>query len=494
MAPERFTRLVGGLALVGQMATSLWAQAPAEHQNPSYSTDLILQQASGQALQEDQATGSGSSELVNISSGCCHQSLTGCDLCEPPRLLMEHLLSGPWGGTLERYGIRLGGWLEQGVTWNPDSPDDRSNFPVTFNDRSNEYQLNQVYLFIERPVDPCSSCWDIGGRIDLLVGTDYYFTEALGLELEQSGSEKWNSRDGPRASRDILDPPGSGAALYGLALPQLYAELFAPIAGGITLKAGHFYKILGYEQVPAVNNFFYSHGYTFQYGEPFTHTGLLASYNVHDNLVIQAGMTLGSESFSNPNDNLGLLSGIRWTSQDCNTTVAWAMHVSDEDPALRPLDSDGFNRDDSRYVQSIVFTRKLWENLTYVFQTDFGVEDDASFDNQFNDDDAEWYSTVSYLFYEITECLSVGARYEWFRDDDHARILQVGALADGGEYREFTLGINWKPHANVLLRPEARWDWSDTDLRSSFPGLVGAFDDRSDKNQFTVGIDVIVRY
>ncbi len=50
------------------------------------------------------------------------------------------------------------------------------------------------------------------------------------------------------------------------------------------LKVGHFYTIIGYEVVTAPDNFFYTHAYTMQYGEPFTHTGVLATYNANDQL------------------------------------------------------------------------------------------------------------------------------------------------------------------------------------------------------------------
>ena len=53
-------------------------------------------------------------------------------------------------------------------------------------------------------------------------------------------------------------------------MPQLYAD-FA--YNRLTVRLGHFYTIIGYEVVTAPDNFFSSHAYTMQYGEPFTHTG-----------------------------------------------------------------------------------------------------------------------------------------------------------------------------------------------------------------------------
>ena len=50
--------------------------------------------------------------------------------------------------------------------------------------------------------------------------------------------------------------------------------------GDLTVKIGHFYTIIGWEVVTAPDNFFYSHAYTMYNSEPFTHTGVLATYNV----------------------------------------------------------------------------------------------------------------------------------------------------------------------------------------------------------------------
>jgi len=142
-------------------------------------------------------------------------------------------------------GIDVRGWLDQGFTWNPAEPANRFNGPVTFNDRSNEYQLNQMYLITERVTKTEDKEWDIGGRVDLLYGTDHRFTAAAGLETE------WNE----------------GERFYGLAMPQLYADLAYQ---KWVFRFGHFYTVHGYEVVPAADNFFYSHSYGLQYGEPFT--------------------------------------------------------------------------------------------------------------------------------------------------------------------------------------------------------------------------------
>ena len=167
-------------------------------------------------------------------------------------------------------------------------PRNRSNGPVTFNNRSNDYQLNQFYLRMKRDVDLESEAWDLGGSVDLLYGTDSIYTTARGLEVHDDLSPKWNS---PRYGA------GAAAALHGNVCPW---------GNGLDMKLGHFYSPLGYESVAATNNFFYSHSYVFQYGEPKTFSGLLGETTLGD-FTIQAGMTRGWDNWDDNNNDLGFV-------------------------------------------------------------------------------------------------------------------------------------------------------------------------------------------
>ena len=68
---------------------------------------------------------------------------------------------------------------------------------------------------------------------------------------------------------------GSGHGQYGWAVPQLYTEV---ATGNLSVIIGHFFKLVGYEVVTSPDNFFYSHSLTMFNSEPFTHTGVLATY------------------------------------------------------------------------------------------------------------------------------------------------------------------------------------------------------------------------
>jgi len=115
---------------------------------------------------------------------------------------------------------------------------------------------------------------------------------------------------------------------------------------------------------------------------------------------------------------------------------------------------------------------------------------------------AQWYGLNQYLLYTINEKWSAGMRGEWFRDVDGTRVCGLGSVgyrgwagAGGyaGDFYEITLGMNWKPKANIWLRPEIRWDWYN-----GLPSVRGSeplpFDGGLKDSQFTYATDLVVTF
>ena len=130
---------------------------------------------------------------------------------------------------MKNLGLKIGGWANAGITYNAASPDNNFNGPVTFGDRSAEFQLNQLNLFVQRAVAAEGDAWDFGGRFDVMFGTDSIFTQAYGVPAfdVNSGAPK------DRGSWDLNLLNSDSNRFYDIALPQAYAEAYAPI--GISL-------------------------------------------------------------------------------------------------------------------------------------------------------------------------------------------------------------------------------------------------------------------
>jgi len=395
------------------------------------------------------------------------------DACEPWRLFSCH--QDPNCGPI------IKGWVNAGIMGNSDSPPSRFNGPVTFYDRNGEAQLSQLYLIIEKAADPSSCDCNLGYRVDLMYGTDYRFNISRGLSAEDNWTGKWNS-----------------SRFYGLDMPQLYGE----IAGNDwSVKIGHFYTIIGYEVVTAPDNFFMTHAYTMQYGEPFTHTGVLATKKINDQLSLMGGITNGWDNFDDVYDGeVSFLGGATFTSSDSNSKLAFALSIGKEETAFGTI-----NPNDDRYIQSIVYSRTLTDRLSYVFQSDIGHQQNAQ--TYTGTQDAEWYGINQYLFYKMNCCWSAGFRAEWFRDDDGWRVAPAGDYADlgfsnnpasiggfAGNFYEFALGLNYKnpEKPNFIGRTEIRYDKFDGNSINPLGSLP--YDDGNDDNQFVYGFDFIYLY
>jgi len=147
-----------------------------------------------------------------------------------------------------------------------------------------------------------------------------------------------------------------------------------------------------------------------------------------------------------------------------------------------------------------VFTRQLTSRWKWVLEQEAGWEENVT--TQMGTADAEWYGLTNYLFYTINPCWSLGLRYEWFADDDGARVDHRNAAGgppkgmyyDGVPYHwnDLALGVNWTPNRNVTLRSELRWDWLA--LVGSTVPLDGPFNDYGNRDQFLWATDLIVQF
>jgi len=352
-------------------------------------------------------------------------------------------------------GLKIDGWAAAGATYNGVNPPDKYNGVTTFNDR-NEVQLNQLYLRVGKALDTSCQCFDWGGQVDVMFGSDYIFTQATGLETRRNGAPKWNSHE-----------------QYGLALPQMYAEVGM---GSLSAKVGHFYTIIGNEVVTAPDNFFYSHAYTMQYGEPFTHTGALLTYDVNDRVNFVGGVHNGWDNFDANTERIGFLGGFNWQSCDERKSLSVALTSGD--------DLNNTAAYTNRTMISIVGSMQLSDNMDYVIQHDNGWHSDFFSPGV----DAEWYGINQYLFYTMNDCWKAGLRFEWFRDDDGTRVSGVRASNPNvgsfvGNFYQASAGLNWTPASNVIVRPELRWDW--------FEGSGLPYDGLTKDEQFTGAVDAI---
>jgi len=398
----------------------------------------------------------------------------GCslaDLGEPWKAWKPCCEDSPW---------TAGGWLAQGFVWNPYNPSDRFNGPLTWNDRANEYQMNELYGFIGKAAKTDGCGWDWGVRTDAMYGTNYRWNTSAGFESHFGNGQ-----------------------FYGLAIPQLYGEI---AYNNVSMKVGRFYSPVGYYVVGTANNFFPVLPYTFQYGEPFTHTGALATYKYSDALTLGGGITHGWDNSDNTgNPHAGGLLTASWTIDE-QRALAWVgvfgpePNFSGVNPTsiISPLGTAGTGYT-SRYLQTLVYTRKFSDDVMGVLQSDFGTQHDAVVAGQ----TAKWYGLNSYLYWNMTCRTQWGLNGEWFRDQGgfrvggvlpsfgspNARGLPLTRSGYDGSFYRIMFGPKYFFTPNWYTRAALAADWYDG--KANNPGGLRPFDDGTKNYQQAVVFDVI---
>ncbi len=399
----------------------------AQAQTPSYNiSDSAVQYTSTAYLGDDCA--------VDPVADCTDDGCTSLgSSCEPWKLFDVN------------YGCRkvdVGGWISGGVTVADHNVADTA--PMPFVNPVDEVLLNQAWIYAERAADTGGCGFDWGYRVDYVFGADAPDTQAFGDGGWDFG---WNTN-----------------ANYGSAIPQLYGTV---AYNNLSVNIGHFYTTIGYEVVPATGNFFYSHAYTMNYGEPFTHTGFLGSYAANDNLTVYGGYTFGWDSgFDNFLDAHTFLGGFSFSVSD-NVAFTYMTTAGSFGVGLGNI-----------YMHSIVATVAMSDDLEYVMQSDYGTNTEVG-----EATGNEWYGINQYLFYTMNDAWKLGARYEIFRDE--AGTAGGSRIGNGSEtYSAASLGLNWLPHSNVTVRPELRWDWVNEGS-----GAYGG-----NNSLFTMGVDAIFTF
>ena len=368
--------------------------------------------------------------------------------------------------------FKIYGWIEGGITGNPDSPIDNHNFGHLFTDRANEPLLNQVSIVGERALDPNATGFDWGFKVWFMEGSDSRYTKSMGfLDL---------------ATDSRIQPD----------FPEVYVSAHIPVGstGGIDLKVGKYADPMSAETIDPRNNVFYSHSYIFNFGVPLNDTGFLAVFHVNKYLDLYGGLNRGVDAtFKDNNSSLAFEGGFGLNLLDGNLATVALTHIGPENPG---------NNHDYRYLNDITTTWKVTKAFTWITDINFVYEASVN---------AWGGGAAQYFTYALNDWLTLGLRAEIWRDE---KGFFVAEFADnnnfihlergdpippdpsdfsGGSttYFETTWGVTIKPPvpkplAALLIRPEVRYDRA---LNNSQP-----FNQHSSQDQWTLGLDVILEF
>lgn len=369
------------------------------------------------------------------AGGCCNN---GCGSCCSKNGFLAGIFNcctaDPW--TLkDAPGFNYGGWIQVGWQDRADGAF-TGNGPFVNQKEHGRPNLNQLYSFVEKVADgSCGLDW--GFRFDAMYGVD--------------GNEGQSFGNIDAGHWDFLNGFNHGS--YEIALPQAYGQV---ALGKLSTKIGHFYTPVGYELVTSPGNFFLSRQLTFYNSEPFTHTGVYSTYTASDSFNFSGGWVLGMDSgFHQWNNASAYLGGMTWVASDFLTfnyyfiggNLGWrgqgminswiaSLQWTERFSTVHQFDVLGSNVTDNVAIGPIAPV-----GPPSSFQTSGVVRNSTGF--------------INYAFYQLTDCVKLGQRLEWYK-------------ADGVSYYTYTNGVNVKIGPNMVIRPEARYMWSND--KTSFAG------------------------
>ena len=122
------------------------------------------------------------------------------------------------------------------------------------------------------------------------------------------------------------------------------------------------------------------------------------------------------------------------------------------------------------------------EPLNFALNLDYGREQNAINGTK----DAHWGGITGYVRYKVMEVLEPVLRVEWYRDAEGFTTGVKQSLVGVTATVNYKIGIG--KFANILLRPEYRFDHSNEDFFTHKDNF------RSRKTQHTLGIGTVVYF
>jgi len=366
----------------------------------------------------------------------------------------------------------ISGWIDGGITFNPDTRRDNQNFGRLFDDRANEPLLNQAVINFERVLAAQPGEFDWGFKAQFMFGSDARYIHSLGL----------------------LDSVMK-TSLYQPDIVEAYVSLHLSLLTerGVDVKLGKWVTLEGAETIDPRTNVFYSHTYIFNFGIPFNHTGALFTVHTTNWLDLMAGVTRGvNTSVEDNNDSPAFDGGVGLNLNEGKLVVSASTHIGPETPN---------NNSALRYLNDITVTWKIRDKLTSITDMNYARDDLAN---------ADGFGVAQYFTYAITDKVTAKIRGEIWRDDkgffvaqfadphDPVRALDGEPTIDprtigGGRttYGALTVGLDIKPAVpkpltGLTIRPELRVDHSLNGTRS--------FNDSKDQTLFTAAVDSIITF
>jgi hypothetical protein len=352
-------------------------------------------------------------------------------------------------------------YIENSVVWNTGRASRGNHNELRYYDFEGGYTFNMAEFSIKK--DP-SDLYPFGYGLVLTAGipgtsNDSQKNHALGIF--RGDDDQFAFRNTPNFD-----------------LQEAYGSYKIPIGDGLTIKAGKWVTLLGYEVIESPNNLNFSRSYLFTFSSPLTHVGALLSYPVTPWFSITAGTVVGWDVARDNNSTMSYTGQFGFTPiKDLTLNFNWITGAE-----------QNHNNQDPRTVLDWVVNYTGIKNLTLGLNVDYGWEYDEAYlasTGTRGNNNASWWGWAAYAAYDWTQALRTALRLEYFKDAEGVRT-QLSPPGNKLDLWEVTLTAQYRIWKGLVGRVEYRHDSANQKVFSiRAPGYVP-----TGKSQDTISFDL----
>ncbi len=381
-------------------------------------------------------------------------------------LLMMGFVSLSQAALLTKDDYKLYGYVDVSYTHNFNNPSSQFNNGRIFDVDANSFRPHLAQMVFENEAKSDGGNSDrIGFRIKLNFGEDAQLTGGSILGDTPSPGAGGTAQSGTSNEHRDFD---SGDDFD---FQEAYAQYIAPIGNGLDLRIGRMNTLIGYEVIESPLNPNFSRSFLFGLGEPFTTTGLRASYEFTEQVNFSIGVINawdGSTSDANRSKSVEALLGLTpldWLS--VSLFGFWG-----------PEGAVGTKNRDLVQAGGII-TAQILKQTSLVLEGYYAEQEDGVVVGG-SRKDAQWHGIAGYVIHDFDKQWGVRLRGEWFKDAD-------GFLTGTDQtLREGTVTLQYKPVPSLITRLEFRYDKAS---KNTFQ-----FGSRAANHQETLATEVILLF
>jgi len=358
---------------------------------------------------------------------------------------------------------KIYGWISPSVNGSTSA---QRNLPEADDIFPNRVELSQAVLYVERlPNSVQREHVDFGYHLTALYGTDYRFTANKGYFGDQL---------------IVHDRQ------YGFDPTLEYVDVYLPkIAKGMNLRFGRFISIPGIEAQLTPFNYVYSHSLLYSV-DPFTDTGALATIQLNEQWLVQAGISASHDVAPWTADAKPSFMGcVSYTTKTVDDNFyLCANGINDGKYAynnLQQYDGTWYHRFSKKWHTATEAYVMYERDVPSVYGT-IAPEPNANGATCLRGEQtcfAPEYAVENYINWMLSDRGYFSFRSDFLNDKKGQRT------GVNTKYTENTLSYNHWVGSTVQIRPEVRFDHA-WDRR--------AYDRGTKQSQFTVATDVVFHF